>query len=52
VLRSRDFPSQFGQALAEAGHRVSIVLPRRYIGELASLPLETGYELIPYPANT
>jgi hypothetical protein len=45
------FHHNLAKRLAEAGHRVSIV-PRANIGELASLPLEAGYELIPYPANT
>jgi glycosyltransferase involved in cell wall biosynthesis len=46
------FHHNLAKRLAEGGHRVSIVLPRRYISELVSLPLEAGYDLIPYPANT
>jgi len=38
--------------LVDRGHRVSIVLPKRYLSELASFSVNLNYELIPYPANT
>jgi glycosyltransferase involved in cell wall biosynthesis len=44
------FHHNLATRLVERGHRVSIVLPRRYINDLTSLPL--NYDLIPYPANT
>jgi glycosyltransferase involved in cell wall biosynthesis len=38
--------------LVERGHHISIVLPRRYLAELASLAGCLPYLLVPYPANT
>jgi glycosyltransferase involved in cell wall biosynthesis len=46
------FHHNLASRLVERGHRVSIVLPRRYISELSSFPVEFNYDLIPYPANT
>jgi glycosyltransferase involved in cell wall biosynthesis len=38
--------------LAQRGHHVFIVLPRRYLSELASVAGSFPYVLVPYPANT
>jgi glycosyltransferase involved in cell wall biosynthesis len=46
------FHHNLATRLVERGHRVSIVLPRRYIGELSSLAVNFNYDLISYPANT
>jgi glycosyltransferase involved in cell wall biosynthesis len=46
------FHHNLATRLVDRGHRVSVVLPRRYVSELASLAPTLTYELIPYPANT
>lgn len=46
------FHHNLAMRLAERGHRVSVVLPRRFISELTSFPINVNYDLIPYPANT
>lgn len=46
------FHHNLATCLAERGHRVSIVLPRRYLRELAPFAARFNYDLIPYPANT
>jgi glycosyltransferase involved in cell wall biosynthesis len=46
------FHHNLATRLVERGHRVSIVLPRRYVSELSALPVDFSYDLIPYPANT
>jgi glycogen synthase len=46
------FHHNLASALVEAGHHVAVVLPRRYLGELAAISDKLNYELIPYPANT
>ena len=46
------FHHNLATRLVQRGHRVSIVLPRRYVSELSSLPVDFSYDLVPYPANT
>ena len=46
------FHHNLASALVEAGHHVAVVLPRRYLSELAAFSDKLNYELIPYPANT
>jgi glycosyltransferase involved in cell wall biosynthesis len=46
------FHHNLASALVEAGHHVAVVLPRRYLSELAAFSDKLSYELIPYPANT
>jgi glycosyltransferase involved in cell wall biosynthesis len=45
------FHHNLAKRLVDRGHHVSVVLPRRFLRELASLPFSLNYELIPYPAN-
>ena len=46
------FHHNLASALVEAGHHVAVVLPRRYLSELAAFSDKLNYDLIPYPANT
>jgi len=46
------FHHNLATRLIERGHRVSVVLPRRYLNDLALFPVKLSYDLIPYPANT
>ena len=46
------FHHNLATRLAERGHHVSIVLPKRYVNELASARSSLLYELVSYPANT
>jgi glycosyltransferase involved in cell wall biosynthesis len=46
------FHHNLASRLVEAGHHVAVILPRRYLRELAGLSDKLKYDLIPYPANT
>lgn len=46
------FHHNLASALVEAGHHVAVVLPKRYLSELAPFSDKLNYDLIPYPANT
>jgi glycosyltransferase involved in cell wall biosynthesis len=46
------FHHNLASRLVEAGHHVAVVLPRRYLSELAGFSDKLNYDLIPYPANT
>jgi glycosyltransferase involved in cell wall biosynthesis len=46
------FHHNLASRLVEAGHHVSVVLPRRYLGDLAAVSGNLNYDLIAYPANT
>ena len=46
------FHHNLATRLVERGHHVSIVLPKRYSSELASVAGSFAYALLPYPANT
>jgi glycosyltransferase involved in cell wall biosynthesis len=46
------FHHNLAMRLAQRGHHVFIVLPRRYLSELVSVAGSLPYSLIPYPANT
>jgi glycosyltransferase involved in cell wall biosynthesis len=46
------FHHNLASRLVEAGHHVAVVLPRRYLSELAMISDRFTYDLIPYPANT
>ena len=46
------FHHNLASRLVEAGHHVAVILPRRYLHELAGLSDKLKYDLIPYPANT
>jgi glycosyltransferase involved in cell wall biosynthesis len=45
------FHHNLASALVEAGHHVAVVLPKRYLTELAAFSDKLNYDLIPYPAN-
>ena len=46
------FHHNLASRLVEAGHHVSVVLPRRNLGDLAAISGNLNYDLIAYPANT
>ena len=46
------FHHNLATRLVERGHQVSIVVPKRYLSELASVADRFAYALVPYPANT
>ena len=46
------FHHNLASRLVEAGHHVAVVLPRRYLSELAGISGRLTYDLLPYPANT
>jgi glycosyltransferase involved in cell wall biosynthesis len=46
------FHHNLATRLVGRGHNVSIVLPRRYLSELASIAGSLAYALVPYPSNT
>jgi glycosyltransferase involved in cell wall biosynthesis len=46
------FHHNLASGLVEAGHHVAVVLPRRYLSDLAEFSAKLSYDLIPYPANT
>ena len=43
------FHYNLASRLVEAGHHVAVVLPRRYLSELAGISGRLTYDLIPYP---
>jgi glycosyltransferase involved in cell wall biosynthesis len=46
------FHHNLASHLIEAGHHVAVVLPKRYLSELAKVSDRLTYDLISYPANT
>jgi glycosyltransferase involved in cell wall biosynthesis len=46
------FHHNLASALVEAGHDVTVVLPRRYLSGLVGFADKLNYDLISYPANT
>lgn len=46
------FHHNLATRLVQRGHHVSIVLPRRYLRELALVAGSLPYALVPYPSNT
>jgi glycogen synthase len=45
------FHHNLASGLVGAGHYVAVVLPKRYLSELAAFSDKLNYDLIPYPAN-